>query len=659
MGISSSIFGQSAIENKIKTLFQKVSESESNKRLSAYIELTEYLAKTRPVMVDSVFIKAFNEAEKSNNRSAQANLLILRGYAYTKLHEFKKAAPFYEKAYQIAEEIKDSSALCNALIKIGAANIYKGGIHLAVQDFIRVENISKRIGDKKAFIDATNYLAISYYLLDDLVNAQIYSDKALQLSEQINYLEGKALAYEHISIIKIKQEKYDEALDYCNKVLMIREQADDLPAIASIYYNYSIISNRTNNFDQAIEYTKKSIELRKSFGNINGVGSNYLTLGNIYLRSNKIDSALVYLTKAYQIKNNSGDTRTIVSIDKSLSEVYERKKDYLNAFKYLKEYKALNDSVLGEEARRSASKELARQEMAGKDEEIKHLQAINSYQENIQWFLIILITLSLFVSFSIIYLYVKINKANKKLKTANEELLLLNQDKEKFFRIISHDLRSPFHPIISYSDFIRNEADNLSKEEIKEYAGNICSSAEKIYELLDNLLQWLRLSTGKIEHKPEPFNLYAELSSTLRLFENNIKSKSLELINNIEPNLIAFADKSTVGIIFRNIISNAIKFSNLNGKIILESQSNENELKISITDTGKGISSERLSQLFTNDLKSTRGTNNELGSGLGLLLCKEMTEKNGGKLNVTSNSDIGTTVTFTLPLKPGNKSKQS
>lgn len=659
LGFNSFAIDQSRIDAKIKLLISKIDESNENTALSAYLELLQYLVKTKPAMVDSFYEKAISLSRKTNNINAEANLLILRGYAYTKLHEPIKAAPFYEKAYQLAEEINDSSALCKALIRIGAAKIPSGRLDQAIQDFIKVENIAKKSNDHNLLVDATNYLGISYYLLDHLEDALRFSDEALKLSQEINYPEGQALAYEHITIIKIKQNKLEEALRYCDEAIRVRNQLDDITSIASIYYNYSVIHNRMNNYDKAIEYTKMSIEIRKGMGNINGVGSNYLTLGNIYLRSNSTDSALVYLNKAYVIKKNSGDTRTVASINKSLSEAYERKNDFLNAYKHLKEYKILSDSVLGEEARRSASKVLAQQEMVRKENEIKHLQAINSYQERIQEFLIVIIILSALTAFAFITLYIKNRISNEKLKKINNELISSNKVKEKFFSIISHDLRSPFHPIISYSDFIVNEVNNLSKDEIKEYAGNIKFSAEKIYELLDNLLQWLALSTGKMKHNPVKFDVSEEIKSSLKLFENNLKNKSIVIINNIRDGQNVFADKSMVGIIIRNILSNAIKFTESDGKITLDAVQSNDELKISVSDTGRGISPDRLAQLFTNDIKSTKGTHNETGSGLGLLLCKEMTEKNGGKLNVTSNSESGTSVSFTLPLTEYEKSRKN
>lgn len=655
MSYFSLLSSQTRILEKTEYLISKVNESDGVKKLQAYEELLNYYIKTNPPKAIELSEIAISLAEKTNNNRFKAKFLLLRGLAYTKINEPNLSTPNYIESYRIAESINDEEIMCDALIRIGASKIAKQGINLAIEDFIKVENIASRNNDKFSFVDATNYLAIAYYLIDDYSNAIKFSEKALKICNDINYVEGKALAYEHITIVKIKLEKYDEALEFNQKALELRTEIDDLPSIAGAYYNYAVIFNRLKDFNKAIDYTKQSIEIRKKIGNLNGVGSNYLTLGNIFIKSNQPDSALVYLNKAYEIKNGSGDIRTITSIVKSLSDLYEKKNDFKKAHSYLRQYKAYTDSIFSDDSRRISSKILAQQEFVRKEAEIKHLQDVNSYQKKIQAYLIITIVLISAIITVLIIFYLNNKKVNKKLVLQNLELTALNRDREKFFKIISHDLRSPFHPIIGFSDMLIKEAETISRKELKELLININISSKKIYDLLDNLLQWLGMNTKRMELTKENFNLTDEVISTIKLFENNLTVKNIRLINKIEKNLYVFADRSAIGVVLRNALSNAIKFSVENGDILLTSELKGNFAYISIKDRGVGIDQEKLNTLFTVEMKSSRGTRNESGTGLGLILCKEMIERNGGIFSINSSINTGTTVTFSLQLSRTNE----
>ncbi|MFO7526414.1 MAG: tetratricopeptide repeat-containing sensor histidine kinase [Ignavibacteriaceae bacterium] len=641
---------QKRIERNTQELFEKIESSDDDAKINAYLDLLNYLVKTKPAMVVEISEKGIDLAKKLNDQSAVAQMILARGFAATKLHEPILAGQYNQEAYRIAAEIADTITMCKALIRIGAAKIIKEGIHLAIEDFITVENIALKINNKQLLADAINYLGISYYLLDNNEETIRFSEKALIISEQINYAEGKALANEHLAIVKIKQENFEEALIHNTIAFKLREELDDLPSLAGVYYNFAIISSRLENLKEAIEYTKKSIELRISFGNIKGVGSNYLSLGNIYLRANQPDSALVYLKLAYDIKVGSGDTRTFTSIVKSLADVYEKKNDFKNAHKYLRDYKNYSDSLFSEESRRLSSKILAQQDLVRKENEIEYLQNVNSFNQKLQIYLIIIVVLSTLLAGAFIVLYLINRKSNIKLSNTNVELITLNKDREKFFSIISHDLRSPFHPIIGYSDIVINDINKLSRDEIKDYVTNIHISGKKIYDLLDNLLQWVGLNTGKMKFKPLHFDLNEELDDTLKLFSNNINSKSIKLYNNLEKNTFVYADQSMVGIILRNIISNAIKFSEENGAVNISAKETDNFIEVSVFDYGIGITSEQMASIFTTEMQSTKGTMNESGTGLGLLLSKEMAERNGGTFIIESEVNVGTTVRFTLPV---------
>lgn len=241
-----------------------------------------------------------------------------------------------------------------------------------------------------------------------------------------------------------------------------------------------------------------------------------------------------------------------------------------------------------------------------------------------------------------------------RLEQSNEQLQLINASKDKFFSIIAHDLRNPFNVLIGLSDIMLRNFDTLPPEKIKRYAEIISLSAKSGYNLLENLLQWSRAQTGTISFSPAKLQLGSVVEETLDLLAGDAERKSIDLYHDINPNITVWADESMLLTILRNLISNAIKFTPEKGRVkISAQQSEEHMVQISVSDTGVGIPRQVIPNLFRIDVTySTRGTSNESGTGLGLVLCKEFVEKHGGKIWVESMEKEGSTFYFTIPSEP-------
>jgi PAS domain S-box-containing protein len=244
----------------------------------------------------------------------------------------------------------------------------------------------------------------------------------------------------------------------------------------------------------------------------------------------------------------------------------------------------------------------------------------------------------------------KFENLNIQLKKSEQELKELNAAKDRFFSIVAHDLRSPFSSLLSFSEFLVEDIDELPKEEIKSFAEKINESSKTVFSLLENLLQWSRIQTGKIPYEPITFNIYHKVNQIINLLKNNAESKKINVVNDVTSSAIVFADEDMIFSVIQNLLSNAIKFTKESGSIIFRSNSKENDVEISITDNGVGIKEVDMRKLFRMDSHhTTYGTKDEKGSGLGLLLCREMVERNRGKIWVTSKVGEGTTFTFTVP----------
>ncbi|MGE5353595.1 MAG: ATP-binding protein [Acidobacteriota bacterium] len=240
---------------------------------------------------------------------------------------------------------------------------------------------------------------------------------------------------------------------------------------------------------------------------------------------------------------------------------------------------------------------------------------------------------------------------NNELKKSEAALRDLNANKDKFFSILAHDMRSPFSGLLGMSQYLADYQDLIPQGEIKDIADSIYASARKIYGLLNNLLEWSRLQMGKIEFLPSAVNLLEIADEIVELLLPNAECKSIFIKNKIGNDIHIYADQNMISTIFRNLISNAIKFTGVGGEVTISAKATDQFAEICVADTGIGMDDEVKNKIFRIDSKySTKGTLGEEGTGLGLVLCRELVEKNHGNIYVESQPGQGTKFTFTLPL---------
>jgi PAS domain S-box-containing protein len=240
--------------------------------------------------------------------------------------------------------------------------------------------------------------------------------------------------------------------------------------------------------------------------------------------------------------------------------------------------------------------------------------------------------------------------AHTELKGKNGQLAKLNASKDKFFSIISHDLRSPLNVVLGYSETLEHELKDTPNDRIPTYLQGLREAAEKLYTLLENLLTWSRIQRGDMIYSPNPWNLNDIATENIELLYLQAEQKQISFRNSIESDIMIYADFYMVNAILRNLLTNALKFTNPGGQIEISARRNDSSVEIAVSDTGVGIKEEDLPKLFRIDIRYTHaGTAGEEGTGLGLSLCKELVEKNKGTIRAESEFGKGTTFYFTLP----------
>jgi len=246
-------------------------------------------------------------------------------------------------------------------------------------------------------------------------------------------------------------------------------------------------------------------------------------------------------------------------------------------------------------------------------------------------------------------------KAEQHLARSNQDLALLNRDKDKLFSVLAHDLRSPLGSMMNLTALLSENIHDFDQAELIEIAGTLNKSATQTFQLLNDLLAWSAVQMGRGEREKEIFSVYEVVSETVIILAAEANRKQIEIHTEINNESVAFADKFAIQTVIRNLLSNAIKFTDAQGTVTINAEPIHNNIMISVTDTGVGITKEKQKKIFRVDtVSSSPGTDGEKGTGFGLLLCKDLVERNGGKIWMESEKGKGSKFHFTLPVREQN-----
>jgi two-component system, sensor histidine kinase and response regulator len=245
----------------------------------------------------------------------------------------------------------------------------------------------------------------------------------------------------------------------------------------------------------------------------------------------------------------------------------------------------------------------------------------------------------------------QLQEANQDLHSLNEQLQQANASKDTFFSILAHDLRSPFTGLLTLTEVLAHDIQHFTKDQIQQKLRTLHTASENVYELLTDLLTWSRLQRGVLEYQPTALPLFELVEHTLHILAAEAERKSIRLRSAIPRDVEVYGDYNMVNTIIRNLLSNALKFTPTDGTITVVSRYAGGNVEIAVRDTGIGMPADLLEKIFRIDQKTSRkGTAGEPGTGLGLILCKELAERNHGGIRVESQVGQGATFTFTLPL---------
>lgn len=496
-----------------------------------------------------------------------------------------------------------------------------------------------------------------------------YYDSALAIAGRYKFKDITAKAHQYIGHTQLRQNKFDLATIHLQKALEIfSEEKNQFDAAVVINLLGETFLNKKNT-EKAIQTFEQALEINQKNGNILGEAENKLNLAICYLKLGNHQKAKKSLDSGFPLAKHSGVDELVKRYYQNFITFCESNGMHAESHDYFNKYLAISEKINYSNLRNLTDLLIKYYEHGLQNEkkvfdnemEIKNLAADKNKLHLRQMIYISVIVLGL--ALIIIFLYInKFLSANKLEKIVEERTRTIRENEQKLiesaktqdklYSIIAHDLKSPFNSLLGFANLLHEEYDEYSDEERKKYIDIMRSSSEGIFFLLENLLEWTRNSLEDIHYKPIRLELNKTVRQSITLVEKNADLKNINILNEIPKNTFVYADENMVRTIFRNLLSNAIKFTHNGGKITIDSSLNNDFIVCSVTDNGIGISPENISKLFK--VESTirkKGTSNERGTGLGLALCKEFVEKNGGNISVESEPEKGSKFVFTLPVK--------
>ncbi len=616
------------------------------------------------------FQKALKESLNRKDNEDIITYYTIIGGVYSEQSKYREGLEYFLKAEDLANELKYEEDLADIYNGMGNIYIEISSYDEALKYFLSALELYKKTENKRGLASSFNLLGILFQSIKEHDKALEYYQKTIEIFIELGDQSGQAMAYNNLGTIYDEKGDKQKALEYYHKSLQIDQKIDYTEGIATCLNNIGLIYLDSGDYEKAYANLKESADISRELKDIYSLSNTHNNLAKLFFKQKQYTQAQNNLNTAIELAKQISVKEWLLESYDLYYQLYSELNNYKKALEYYKLYSEINDSIYTVESSDRITEMKIKYETENLETENELLKKDNQIQllelkrqKNIKnyWIAFSLLILALAVlSFSQFRLKKKTNgllrsknlqlkDTNKKLTISEYNLKELNATKDKFFSIIAHDLKNPFQSLLGFSETLYNNRSELSEEQINEYTRLMYESSQNLFNLLGNLLQWAKSQLGSVNLSPIKLNLSDSVDDVLSLFGTSAQKKSIQIENQADKNIVIIADKHVISTVLRNLISNAIKFTNIGGNITISSYDENNKVRISVKDNGKGISEEDIEKLFKIDQTySTRGTENESGTGLGLILCKELVTQSGGEITVNSTLGKGSTFEFTM-----------
>ncbi|SHM48280.1 tetratricopeptide repeat protein [Mucilaginibacter sp. OK098] len=654
--------------------------------------------------------KSIEQSRRINYKAGIANGLVQTGHANFFKGKFQQGQQDFDEAIEIYKNINDLKGLSNCYKLYGRMDNLLAKYQTALFYLNLAFDINKQLKNDTEIADTYKNIGIVYFSEGQNSTALDYYYKALYITIKNNDNKASAAIYNDIGVVLQGMEVYPKALEYYKKALNLFKGTNDLNGVGTVNENIGEVLIAHKEYDRAIIHLSKAIKIAKKQDDKDGMSSVYTDLGLCYAHKNQFILAKRYLDTSLQIASKYKIVYNKAYALIGFATMYNLQKDFKNAYKYatqgqklaatlrnlavrssaalqlnktlaglgkfddayemLKRYNELKDSLNNNESIQKLTSYNLELSFASKERQLaqQHKEKDESYNQRIkQQRLINTVFLTIIVAMlaiSIVYYRQKRKqqKINAMLEDKNREVLQQKADlddqaqklnnlnilKDRLISVLAHDLRAPLSTLRGLFSLLQDET--ITHEQLLDMIPSVLKKLEYTSDFLDTLLFWINSQMDNFENSAKSFYIKDIVAYETENYCEQAKLKGINLIDSVPQNVIASADPNSIRIVIRNLITNAIKFSKQNDTIEITAMlQDDHNYIISVKDTGMGMSDDQLGKLFKSKVNSNTGTNNESGTGMGMLFCKDLVEKCSGKIWVTSKQGQGTKFSFTVP----------
>ena len=655
--------------------------------------------------------KAIDLSRKINYKAGLAAGLVQTGRANFPKGKFTQAQLDFDEAISIYKGTNDLTGLSYTYKLYGRMDNLLAKYQVALNYLNLALDINVRLKNEAEIADCYKNIGIVYFSEGQNSTALDYYYKALYITLKSDDKSASAAIYNDIGVVLQGMEVYPKALDYYRKALSLFKGTKNLNGVGTINENIGEVLIAHKEYDRAIIHLTKAINIAKKQDDKDGMSSVYTDLGLCYAHKKQFALAKNYLDTSLQIATKYKIVYNQAYALIGMATMYNLQKDFTNAYKYaiegqklaatlrnlsvrsnaalqlnqtlaglgkfddaykmLRQYNLLRDSLNNNESIQKLTSYNLELNFASKERQLaqQNREKDESYRQRIKQQRLINTIFSTIIAAMIAVSIVynrqkrKQQKINAMLEDKNREVLQqkadldeqaqklnnLNVLKDRLISVLAHDLRAPLSTLRGLFSLLQDET--ISHEQLLDMIPSVLKKLEYTSDFLDTLLFWINSQMENFESSAKSFHLKDIVVYETESYYEQAKLKGINLIDSVPVDAIASADPNSIRIVIRNLITNAIKFSKQDDTIeITAIQQDDHNYIISVKDTGMGMSDEQLGKLFKSKVNSNAGTNNESGTGMGMLFCKDLVEKCSGKIWVTSKLGQGTRFSFTVPM---------
>jgi signal transduction histidine kinase/Tfp pilus assembly protein PilF len=664
-------FGVKAQRYNSDSLLQITTAGDDKDKLAAFQLLAQTFRNNNPELAISYIGQAIALAKTINDDAALAkSLLVMASLEYGR-GNFNSAKDNYSEAMVLYNQAGNNKMIADITSSLAGIFYVQGNLPLASDHYLKALRIYEDLHDKAGMVGIFSSLGTVYARQNNFSKSIEYNLKAIALYEESSDKFSTLMGYENIGNTYLRQNNPERAKYYFAKSLAIYREIKNNTGVASTLFQLGNIEQRTDQHDRALMYYKRSLEMSEQLRMQPLIVSNLNAMAASYTHLRLYDNAIRYYKQAIEMAKKIDSKIELEEAYQGLAQVYEATKETEKATTFNTLSKELKDSLYNDSNLKKltelsltydSEKKEQQIRLLNKEQQIREIELLREKQTSniltvaatiLGFLFIILVIFSIQnrrIAKSLRKQQTELMEKNRSILEQKEKLDQLNTVKDRFFSIISHDLRNNLTTMKLYFDLIGNK--DYVPQDTTEITRQISGTVENTIDLLENLLVWASAQIKGVPIHKQKLNVHTLSEENISLLSGIAHQKNISLVNLVEEDITAFADIDMINLVLRNLITNALKFTPEKGTVSILAGIQSNLCVVQVKDNGVGIDQAMLHRLFKqHEHPTTKGTANEKGTGLGLMLCKDFIERNNGTIWVESEKGNGSTFFFTLPLR--------